>query len=164
MMKNARPTSKAVSSVTRKGASIIAPGRLPARQNTVTAEVLCRLLNHERLTGLDAVTDASTTRLAAYIHYIKAYDWHAESVDKVVGCKDGRITTISEYWLSGKTIAAAMDAGAGPWCDGVRAARKSLKAKAAQAKREAAAIESARRDRRREQPGQGWLFEGGLHG
>lgn len=161
-MKNARPT-KAESSVTREGAQIINPGSLPVRKNTATAEVLCRLLNHERLTGMDAVVDASTTRLAAHIHYLKGYGWHAESVDKVVGCKDGRVVTVAEYTLPGLTIAAAMDAGAGTWCEEVRAARKSLKARAAQAKREAARTNAARRAQRAH-PGQGWLFEGVAHG
>ena len=41
------------------------PGRLPLKQNTVTAEVLSRLLNGERLTSLDGVYEASTTRLGA---------------------------------------------------------------------------------------------------
>ena len=162
-MKNARST-KAESSVTREGAQIIRPGRLPAKQNTVTAEVLQRLLNHERLTGMDAVIDASTTRLAARIHYLKGYGWHIESVDKVVGCKDGRIATVSEYWLSGKTIEAAMADGAGSWCEAVRAARKALRSKAAQAKREAERTNAARRARRASHPGQQWLFEGAAHG
>jgi hypothetical protein len=162
-MKNARPTEKAESSATRQGAQIIAPGRLPVRQDTVTAEVLCRFLSYERLNGLDAVFDASTTRLAAYVDYLKGYGWTTETVSKATGCADGRVTTISEYWLPADTIAAAMDAGAGAWCDGVRIARKALRAKAAQAKREADRANAARRSRR-EHPGQGGLFEGCAHG
>jgi hypothetical protein len=162
-MKNARP-AKTESSVTREGAQIIRPGRLPVRQNTVVAEVLRRLLNHERLTGLDAVIDASTTRLAARIHNLRGYGWPIESGDKVVGCKDGRTTTVAEYTLPGKTIAAAMDAGAGTWSDGVRAARKALRSKAAQAKREAEKTNAARLARRNHHPGQGWLFGGAAHG
>jgi hypothetical protein len=161
-MKNARP-AKAVSSVTRQGAQIIAPGRLPVRQNTVTAEVLCRFLSYERLTGLDAVTEASTTRLAAYVDYLKGYGWTTETVSKATGCADGRVTTISEYWLPAEVIAAAMAAGAGAWCASVRIARKALRAKAAQARREAERTNAARRARRDHHPGQGWLFEGGLH-
>lgn len=63
-------TTKAVSSATRQGAQIIGPGGLPAKLNTVTAEVLARLLNYERLTSLDAVFEASTTRLSAVTFYI----------------------------------------------------------------------------------------------
>ena len=161
-MKNARST-KAESSVTLAGAQIIRPGRLPGRRNTVTAEVLRRLLNHERLSGMDAVTDANTTRLAAYIGYLKGYGWETETHSKVVGCRDGRTATVSEYWLPGKTIEAAMAAGAGTWCEAVRAARKALRAKAAQAKREAERTNAAHRARRASHPGQQWLF-GGAHG
>jgi len=163
-MKNARINNKVESSVILAGAHIIAPGRLPLRQNTATAEVLCRLLNHERLNGLDAVFDASTTRLAAYVHYLSGYGWTAKTADKATGCADGRVTTISEYWLPADTIAAAMAAGAGAWCASVRIARKALRAKAAQATREAERTNAARRARREHHPGQGSLFEAGLHG
>jgi hypothetical protein len=162
-MKNARPT-KAESSVTLAGAQIIAPGRLPVRMNTVVAEVLCRLLNHERMTSLDAVSEASTTRLAAVTHYLcEAYGWSIEATDKAAGCRDGRVAWVAEYSLPAETIAAAMADGAGAWCDGVRVARKARRAKAAQAKREADRANAARRARR-EHPGQGGLFEGCAHG
>lgn len=39
-------------------------GSFMARRNTVRAETLARLLNGERLTGLGAVAESSTTRLA----------------------------------------------------------------------------------------------------
>ena len=164
VMRNARNNNKVESSITLAGSQIMTPGRLPVRQNTVTAEVLCRFLSYERLTGLDAVFDASTTRLAAYVHYLAGYGWTAETTDKATGCADGRVTTISEYWLPAEVIAAAMAAGAGAWCDGVRIARKALRAKAAQARREAERSNAARRARRDHHPGQGWLFDGGLHG
>ena len=76
-------TAKAVSSATRQGAQIISPGGLPAKLNTVTAEVLARLLNYERLTSLDAVDEASTTRLSAVTFYLaEKYGWPIEAVDK----------------------------------------------------------------------------------
>ena len=162
-MTDARPT-KAESSVTRQGAQIITQGRLPVRQNTAIAELLSRLLNYERLTGMDAVAGSSTTRLSSHIYYLKAYGWPIADASKATGCADGRVTTISEYWLPADTIAAAMDAGSGAWCDGVRVARKALRAKAAQARREAERTNAARRARREHHPGQGSLFEAGLHG
>jgi hypothetical protein len=161
-MKNARPT-KAESSVTLAGAQIIAPGRLPVRQNTAIAELLSKLLNYERLNGMGAVVGSSTTRLSSHIYYLKAYGWPIADDSKATGCADGRVTTISEYWLPAEVIAAAMADGAGAWCDGVRVARKALRAKAAQAKREADRANAARRSRR-EHPGQGGLFEGWAHG
>ena len=83
-------TTKAVSSATRQGAQIIGPGGLPAKLNTVTAEVLARLLNYERLTSLDAVDEASTTRLSAVTFYLsEKYGWPIEVVDKAAGCRDG---------------------------------------------------------------------------
>ena len=57
----------------------------------VEADVLCRFLCGEVLTGVDAVFTASTTRLAAGIHTLSEdYGWTIERSDKVVGCKDGR--------------------------------------------------------------------------
>jgi hypothetical protein len=48
-------TTKAVSSALTTGAPIIAAAGFPAKQNTVTADVLARLLAGERLTSLDTV-------------------------------------------------------------------------------------------------------------
>ncbi len=159
-MKNARP-AKAESSATRQGAQIIAPGGLPIKVNTVTAEVLCRLLNHERLTSLDAVSEASTTRLSAVTFYLcEAYGWAIEATDKAAGCRDGRVAWVSEYSLPAETIARAMAAGAGVWCASVRAARLARRAHAARAKREAERVNAARRTRR-EHMAQAGLFEGG---
>lgn len=156
-------TTKIEQSATREGAQIIAPGGLPTKLNTVTAEVLARLLNHERLTSLDAVGEASTTRLSAVVFYLASeYGWHIEATDKAVGCRDGRVAWVAEYSLPAETIARAMAAGTGEWCARVRAARRARRAKAAQA-RCAAERANAARLKRREHPGQRGLFEGALH-
>lgn len=52
-----------------------------------------------------------------------------------------------------------MAAGAGAWCEGVRKARLERRRKAAQAIREAARVNEARRNQRF-RPGQRNLFEG----
>lgn len=76
-MKNARNTQKSEASVAVAAAPIFACGKLPKRQNTVTADVLSKLLSHERLTGLETVFGASTTRLAAVVEYLqRRYGWH----------------------------------------------------------------------------------------
>ena len=154
-------TTKAASSAPGQGGQIIAPGGLPAKLNTVTAEVLARLLNHERLTSLDAVSEASTTRLSAVTHYLaKEYGWPIEAVDKAAGCRDGRVAWVAEYFLDPQVIARAMAAGAGDWCAKVRAARRARRAHAARARREAERANAARKARRNH-PGQQGLFEGG---
>ena len=154
-------TTKAVSSATRQGAQIIAPGGLPDKLNTVTAEVLARLLNHGRLTSIDAVSEASTTRLSAVTHYLaKEYGWPIEAVDKAAGCRDGRVAWVAEYFLDPQVIARAKAAGAGDWCAKVRAARRARRAHAARARREAERANAARKARRNH-PGQQGLFEGG---
>ena len=159
-MKTPDPTN-AESSATRQGAQIIGPGGLPAKLNTVTAEVLARLLNYERLTSLDAVGEASTTRLSAVTHYLcRDYGWQIEAVDKAAGCCDGRVAWVAEYFLPPETVARAMAVGAGEWCTKVRAARNARRAHAAQARREAERANAARKARRIH-PGQQGLFEGG---
>ena len=154
-------TTKAVSSATRQGAQIIGPGGLPAKLNTVTAEVLARLLNYERLTSLDAVDEASTTRLSAVTFYLaEKYGWPIEAVDKAAGCRDGRVAWVAEYLLDPEIVARAMATGAGDWCAKVRAARRARRAHAAQARREAERANAAR-SARRHHPGQQGLFEEG---
>ena len=155
-------TTKAVSSATRQGAQIIGPGGLPAKLNTVTAEVLARLLNYERLTSLDAVDEASTTRLSAVTFYLaEKYAWPIEAVDKAAGCRDGRVAWVAEYFLDPEIVARAMAAGAGDWCAKVRAARRARRAHAAQARRDAERANAAR-NARRPHPGQQGLFEAGF--
>jgi hypothetical protein len=110
----------------------------PNRCNTVTAEVLQRLLNGETLTAMDAVLSASTTRLGAYIHALKRdYNWHCEHRDIAVGCKDGRVTEIRDFYFASSTIQTAMQKGGDKFCLSVKAARLKLREKAASAKTEA---------------------------
>ena len=155
-------TTKAVSSATRQGAQIIGPGGLPAKLNTVTAQVLAHLLNYERLTSLDAVDEASTTRLSAVTFYLaKKYGWPIEAVDKAAGCRDGRVAWVAEYFIAPEVVARAMAAGAGDWCAKVRAARLARRAHAAQARRDADRANAAR-NTRRQHPEQWGLFEGGM--
>jgi hypothetical protein len=159
-MKTPDPT-KAESSVTREGAQIIAAGDFPAKQNTVTADVLARLLAGERLTSLDTVYEASTTRLGAVVFYLaNDYGWPIQSIDKAAGCKDGRMAWVSEYFMPAEIIGSAMATGAGEWCEKVRAARNKRRAHAAQARREASRVNSAR-NARRQHPAQWGLFEEG---
>lgn len=123
------------------------PGNLPSRQNTVLAEVLAQLLEGSKLTGMDAVFDAHTTRLSHHIYALRRqHGWQAiRDHDVVVGTKDGRVQTISVYELPAAVIEQAMNAGARPWINGVRAARRALRAKAAQARREAERRNAARK-------------------
>ena len=144
------------------GARIVASaGTLLSRQNTVRAAVLCRLLAGDKLTGLEAVFGASTTRLADAIHALsRDYGWPFERTDKVVGCKDGRVQTVTEYHLLPSIIADAMRNGAAAWCSEVRAARAELRSRAADAQRAAAQANATRRQRRHPNPGaQSELFQ-----
>ena len=134
-------------------------GTLPTRHNTVTAEVLCRLLNGENLTGMDAVFDCSTTRLAAVIHYLTGeYCWAIDHVDMEVGTNDGRVTLIRAYFLPRPVIRKAFDAGALAFCRSVKAARAATRKNAAKAKEEAHKRNAARSAANRD------LFQGSLFG
>ena len=157
-MENARPI-KDEASAPGTGAAIVAHGAFPAKRATVTADVLARLLAHERMTGLDAVTDSSTTRLSAVVEYLtRKYAWTIERADKATGCRDGRVAWIRVYWLAPEVIAQALAAGAAAWCADVRAARLHLRTNAAQARRAAERANRARSNR--PSPGQSGLFDG----
>ena len=162
-MKNAHHDPKGEAGAPGQGADIVARGMLPARQNTVTADVLARLIAGERLTGLESVFDCSTTRLAAVVGYLgKDYAWNIQRYDKAIGCRDGRVTQVRVYWLCPNQTEAALAAGAGPWCQEVRAARRALRAKAAKARIEAARANARKAARRAEvDTRQGGLFDGG---
>lgn len=121
-------------------------GTLPTRHNTVTAEVLCRLLNGESLTGMDAVFGCNTTRLAAVIHRLgKEYCWAVDHVDMEVGTNDGRVTLIRAYFMQRGVIRKAFDAGALAFCRSVKAARAATRKNAAKAKEVAHKRNAARR-------------------
>jgi hypothetical protein len=134
-----------------------APGAYPARLNTVTAEVLCRLLEGERLTGMEAVFSASTTRLAAVVHRLKKdYGWSFETFDLNVGTKDGRIAFIRVYYFNRVTIRRAFDAGALVFCRSVTPARAKTRRHAPQAARQAHRLNAIR------DPNQQTMFGGSL--
>jgi hypothetical protein len=102
-------------------------GSFPKQRNTVTAEVLMQLLEGERISGMDAVFAANTTRLAAKIHHlINGHSWDISHTDEMIQTKDGRITEIRRYHLSKNIIAAAMQAGGLDFCESVREAREAL--------------------------------------
>jgi len=152
-MKNAQPGKKTELSAPVQGSDIIAVGAFPNKTDSVCAEVLVRLLNYERLTGLDAVGAANTTRLAAVVHYLASeYGWTIERTNLAAGCSDGRVSWVVEYWLPAGAVSRAMDEGAGKWCADVRAARAALKAKVPEARQEAERLNAARRCQ--QQPGQ----------
>ena len=156
-MKNAHPVPNEEAGAPGQGADIVASGMLPARQNTVIADVLARLIGGARLTGLESVADSSTTRLAVAVHRLgKHWGWYIQREDKAVGCRDGRMTYVSEYRLSDDQRAAALAAGAGEWCREVRAARRVLRAKAAKARADAAKLNAKQAAA---DPRQGGLFE-----
>ncbi|MCU0924725.1 MAG: hypothetical protein MUF44_01440 [Hydrogenophaga sp.] len=140
-------------------------GRLPTRLETVIADVLSQLLEGKRLTGMDGVYAASTTRLAAVVHDLEqTHAWTVERDEIANGCNDGRTTTITRYWLDSGAIKTARNAGADDWCAQVKAARAALRRKAMEAKREAYR-KNQRKAMRTIPPGQGELFTvGGAHG
>ncbi|MBY4828697.1 hypothetical protein [Burkholderia dolosa] len=100
-------------------------GMLPARQNTVTAEVLCAMLEGRELTAIDSVFACSTTRLASVVHELdKRHGWRIERCNKPLETTDCRISIVTVYWLSPGVREAAFAAGAGTWVDEVIAKRR----------------------------------------
>lgn len=63
----------------------------------------------------------------------------------VVGTKDGRVTSVTTYWLPQETIARAFALGARLWVDQVKAARADSRKKANKCKADAARINAMRR-------------------
>lgn len=117
-------------------------GSLPTRHNTVTAEVLCRLLSGEALTSMDAVFSSSTTRLSAVVYHLGGnHGWSIERVDIDVGCNDGRVAVVRSYYLNRATIRPAFDVGALEFCRSVKDARAKLRKNA-----DKAAIEADKRN------------------
>jgi hypothetical protein len=141
---SAHPAQMDEASAPGTGAAIVSPGILPDRINTVLADVLARLLHGDRLTGLPTVVDSSSTRLAHHIYRLGTrYGWHIDRRDRVIGCRDGRVATVVEYWLRADLRAAAAEAGAGAWCQLVRDARAARRAGADQARTMAAELDAA---------------------
>lgn len=111
-------------------------GRLPSRLNTLKSEVLASLLRGNRTSAMDAVIEASTTRLAAVIHSLREDGWNIQSAPFAAACADGRVSHPSIYWMEpGEIIKAGPSAAA--WRRAVAQARRDLRAKAARAQREA---------------------------
>ena len=147
------PDFSKTQSSTLNGENSNAPGRLPAKQSGVQAEILARLLNSERLTGLDAVTAVSTTRLSAVVFNLaNKYGWPIKSTKKLAGCSDGRLVWVSEYTLSAEAVARAIDAGAAAWCSDVQKAWRAQRAKAPEVRKIAAWANAVRKTHLRPEP------------
>ncbi len=87
-----------------------------------------QLLKAARLSGMDAVFDASTTRLAVFIHSLKRkHRWDIDHTDEVIPTSDGRVTEIRRYHLSQDVIDTAMQAGGREFCESVADARAKLR-------------------------------------
>lgn len=161
-MKNALPHNQAEQSAPDTRQFTGKPlGAFPSRHNTVTAEILSRLIGGESLTGMDAVFRASTTRLSAVIFSLKkSHGWTIDHVDMDVGTSDGRVPVIRAYFLDRATIRRAFDAGALKFCQSVKDARAKTRKRAPKAKAEAAKRNAARAAAKFN-PHQGALFSGG---
>jgi hypothetical protein len=134
----------------------------PARHNTVTAEVLSRLIKGETLTGMDAVFCANTTRLSAVIFYLaEDYGWSIEHLDREVATKDGRVALIRTYFLSSAAIRRAFDSGAREFCSSVMEARAMLRKRGSKAKAQAVKRDIVRAVQQLN-PNQTELFAGGV--
>lgn len=120
-------------------------GVLPTRVNTVTASFLAALLEGSTLTGMEAVFRQSTTRAAAWVHYLEGkYGWNIERREVADGTNDGRISWVTRYWLSDESIEAAFAAGARDWIDRVQAAVSKRRANASEVKARAARLNAGR--------------------
>lgn len=116
------------------------------RPASACAEVLARLLCGEVLTSADTLDKAATMRAAAHVNYLRdRYHWPIEADARAVGCTDGRVTTVAVYKLLADCIREAHAVGAGCWIAQVKAARAAQRAKVADAYRQAAAINKARK-------------------
>jgi len=116
-------------------------GTLPKRIDTVTTSILAGMLESSTLTGIDSVFKQSTTRLGAVVHRLtRDYGWHIERRDIATGTNDGRVATISAYWLPQATIAQAFEAGAREWIESVKAARTERRKQSGKCKSDAAKI------------------------
>lgn len=102
-------------------------GHLPKRTDTVIASVLAAFLDGEKLTSLDCVYLHSTTRLAAVVFDIESkYGWTISRVERTVPTNDGRLSTITVYFLLPAIIQQAITQGAMPWVSQVKANRAKL--------------------------------------
>lgn len=155
-MKNARPQTTETSAVDKRDYT---PGKLLDRKNTVRAHVLAGLLESNVLTGMGAVFRQSTTRLSAVIHVLKnKYEWPIECHDVAVGTSDGRIETITSYWICQETIARSFEVGARPWIEQVKKARADRRKQSEKCKAKAARMNASRKH---QDPRQGDLLAGG---
>lgn len=156
-MKNAPTTYSDESAPNKRDYKL---GTMPIRRNTVTSAVLAGLLESNVLTGMDSVFKQSTTRLSAVVYRLERdYGWQIERRDIATGTSDGRVASISTYWLPQATIAQAFAMGARAWIDSVKAARVKRREEASKCKTTAARINAARMRFKNDDPRQGALWD-----
>jgi hypothetical protein len=138
------------------------PGAYPVRRNTVRADALAAMLQHEFLTGLESVFSRSTTRLSPAIcdAIEKRYGWPVLREDRLEKTADGRASWIVAYYLHHETIRHAFEAGAQEFIDSVIAARAERRREANRIKLTEARNCAARIKLRKQDPRQGNLWGG----
>lgn len=135
---NDQPAKELINNDANSLAIPCAIGRFPPRHNTVTAEVLTRLIGGAHLKVTDALFLSNTTHLPNVIHYLASeYGWHIDHVDIFVGTSDGRLKTIRAYFLPRAVIRLTYKAGALKFCRSVKAARIQARKRALIVKAEA---------------------------
>jgi hypothetical protein len=103
-------------------------GAFPSKHESVTAEVLMRLIQGEILTSMSMVFGAHTTRLATKVHTLRHENgWDIVSTPATINTVDGRLTKVSEYSLSAASIEAALAKGGTQFCESVWVARDKLR-------------------------------------
>jgi len=66
---------------------------------TVKNKVLAALLNGEKLTPYAAWQRFGTSRLASVIHELRGEGHPIDTHMVEVGCADGRVARVAEYWF-----------------------------------------------------------------
>lgn len=103
-------------------------GKFPSQLESVTAEVLARLIQGEILTSMSMVFGAHTTRLAPKVHVLRQTNgWDIVSTPATIHTIDGRLTKVSEYSLSAASVEAALAKGGTQFCESVWIARDKLR-------------------------------------
>lgn len=97
------------------------------------------------MTSIITVFSSSTTRLAAVVHYLeKQYGWLIDREAYSVGTNDGRVASVSEYFIRPEAIAIAMLGEANRFCSDVVTARYQQRLKAEEKREEADRNNAAR--------------------
>ena len=116
-------------------------GKLPTRKGSVVVSILARLLQGQKVNGIELAAEAQTSRLKDLIAPLRQqHGWGAIRSERIaLSTVDGRVQWVSQYWLPADALVGVDQLKIAAWTKAVDRERYVQRLNVKQAQRRAKA-------------------------